>query len=369
MREIEETLSRELREVADGVHVPPLPALPQEPGAQRPWWPGLAAAAAVLVVLGVVAAVAIDRGGSETEPAPPTPTSTPSETKTPEKPVKVSTDAPSIPYTLDDRLYVGGEQVPGRWWYLETSGPTWVAMNALDNTWWWGRGPEPRRIEALIESAPVLSPDGRYVAMLDAENEVLTGFDTSVSGEGLTSVPVDLGDPGLYVRAVTVDGRVIVQGIGTATLWLPFADNATVDLTETAPGQEFLADTAAGLVVSDGFDGPKYLAEISDAGELRKFSDLPDHDTIDVSPDAEWMAWTRRGSLAGEVTSIGSLEAATVDGGQRTTFTPPEGWGFKAMEWAWESDDNLVSPVLKGQTERMARCSVLTESCVLIDAP
>ena len=40
-------------------------------------------------------------------------------------------------------------------------------MNAQDNTWWWGRGPEPRLIETLIESAPVLSPDGTYVAMID----------------------------------------------------------------------------------------------------------------------------------------------------------------------------------------------------------
>ena len=61
--------------------------------------------------------------------------------------------------------------------------------------------------------------------------------------------------------------------------------------------------------------------------------------------------------------------AGSVDGGQLTTFTPPDGWAFKVAYWAWEDDDNLVSAVVKGQGERMVRCSLLTESCVLVDAP
>ena len=75
--DIEETLSRELREVADGLSVPALPPLPQEPprGA-RHWQPLLVAAAVVLVVAGAVAAVATDRGGQEPDPAPPQPSPT-----------------------------------------------------------------------------------------------------------------------------------------------------------------------------------------------------------------------------------------------------------------------------------------------------
>lgn len=370
MLDIEKTLSQELHDVAGGLDVPALPALPQEPPrVQRHWQPMLAAAAVVLIVLGVVAVVASNRGAEDPQPAPSTPTPTPSATKSTAPPVETPRTAPTIPYTVDDQLYVDGEQVPGTWWYLQTAGPTWLAMSAQDNTWWWGRGPEPHRIETLIESSPALSPDGMYVAMIDAANGIVTGFDTSVSGEGLMSAPVDLSDPGLFVRAVTVDGKVIVQGVGTATLWLPFEDNDTVDLTETAPGQEIREGTTAGLVVSDGVDGPQYLAEITAAGELTPLGDLPAHDTIEVSPGAEWMAWTPPGTFGGEVASVGSLEIGTVDGGTQATFTAPDGWAFKAMAWAWETDDNLISPVLpdRGEgSERMARCSIQTFECVLV---
>lgn len=371
MHDIEEILNRELHEVADGLHVPALPALPQQPTARRPWPPVLAAAAAVLVVLGVIAVVATTRDDAAPQPTPnPTVTPSPGQTKTSEPPVDTPTGLPKIPYTLDDRLYVDGEQVPGTWWYLQTAGPSWLAMNAEDNTWWWGRGPEPRLIEARIEnSGPVLSPDGLYVALIDAEDGVVTGFDTTSSGEGLMSVPVDMRDPGLSVRGVTVDGKVIVQGVGTAMLWLPFDDNRTVDLTDTAPGQDIRENTAAGLVVSDGVDGAQYLAEISDDGVLAPIQDLPPNDTLTVSTAASWMAWTPAGTFGGEVTSVGSLEVETVGGGTRQVFEAPDGWAFKALEWAWETDDYLISPLLPERgdgPERMARCSVLAFECVLI---
>lgn len=367
MIDIEKALTQELHDVAGGLDVPPMPALPQEPPhARRHWMPVLAAAAVLLIVLGVVALVSVNRGGRDPDPAPPTP----EPTKVTEAPVEVlPRTAPTIPYTVDEKLYVDGEQVPGRWWYLQTAGPSWLAMSAVDNTWWWGRGPEPRGIDTLIESAPVLSPDGLYVAMIDAENGVVTGFDTTFSGEGLMSAPVDLDDPGLYVRAVTTDAKVIVQGLGNAMLWLPFEDNGTVDLTETAPGKEILANTPAGLVVSDGVDGEQYLAEISAAGELTRLGDLPANDTIEISPGGEWMTWTPPGTFGGEVESVGSLEFGTVGGDTRETFEAPDGWTFEVLAWAWETDDHLVSPVLPNGGEgaaRMVRCSVLDGDCVLI---
>lgn len=370
MHEIEDILNRELHEVADGLHVPALPELPQQPVERRPWLPVLAAAAVVLVVLGAIAFVAGNRDDSAPQPTPtPTLTPSPGQTKTSEPPVDTPTGSPEIPYLLDDQLYVDGEQVPGTWWYLQTAGPSWLAMNATDNTWWWGRGPEARLIETRIESGPALSPDGMYVAMIDAENGVVTGFDTTFSGEGFSSVPVDLRDPGLSVRGVTVDGKVIVQGLGTAMLWLPFEGDKTVDLTETAPEQDIRENTAAGLVVSDGVDGAQYLAEISDDGELAPIQDLPANDTLTVSPGASWMAWTPPGTFGGEVTSVGSLQVETVGGGTRQVFEAPDGWGFKALEWAWETDDYLVSSVLPARgdgAERMVRCSVLAFDCVLI---
>ena len=163
------------------------------------------------------------------------------------------------------------------------------------------------------------------------------------------SAPVDLRDPGLSVRAVTADGKVIVQGLGTAMLWLPFEDNETVDLTETAPGQEVLRQHPG----RPGRQGRRrrrrrrqYLAEISEAGELTPLGDLPAHDSLVVSPGGEWMAWTPPGTLGGEVTAVGSLEVGTVDGGTRRGLRrPPSGWAFKVLAWAWEDDDYLVSAV------------------------
>jgi len=372
MLDIEETLNRELHAVAGGLRVPAMPALPQEPSrAHRSWQPMLAAAAAVLIVLGVVAVVAIDRDGQTPDPAPLTPTPTPGTTKTTEPPAQVPRTAPTMPYTVDDQLYVDGEQVPGTWWYLQTGGPTWLAMRADDNTWWWGRGPEPTRIETILESSPVLSPDGTYVAMIDAENGILTGLDASFSGEGLGSVPVDLGDPGLLVAAVTNDGKVIAQGVGTGVLWLPREESDTVDLTDTAPGERILLNTPAGLVVTSGDLSRQYLAEIADDGELTPIRDLPANDSLVVSPGAEWLAWTPLGTLGGEVTEVRTLEVGTVGGGSRATFEAPDGWAFKVRAWAWETDDHLVSTVVSdggGPTERMARCSVLSSECVLIDA-
>ncbi|WP_243058162.1 hypothetical protein [Nocardioides sp. SR21] len=362
MHDVEEILNRELHEVADGLRVPPLPTL-SEDTRRRPWLPVLAAAAALLVVLGVVAVVAINRGGTAPEPAP-----SPTETASTAPPVPVSTDPPTVPYTLDGRLYVDGEQVPGTWWYLSVGGPTWLAMNADDQTWYWGRGPELNEVTDMwVDLAPVLSPDGRFVAVV--RDYGLASLDDTSDGGEVGSLPVQLGEPELRIRAVTDDGWVIVQGARTATLWQPLADGRTVDLAVTAPGQIVRASTAAGLWVSNAEEGPAYLADISEDGRLTTVVDLPDLDSLAVSPGGEWMAWTPLGSLGGEVTELGSLEAGTVDGGRSTTFTPPDGWGFKVQDWIWEDDDSLVSTVVKGRAERMVRCSVLTETCVLLDAP
>jgi hypothetical protein len=119
--------------------------------------------------------------------------------------------------------------------------------------------------------------------------------------------------------------------------------------------------------VIDGAEGEPYLAEISDAGELTRIGEIPAHDDIVVSPGARWLAWTAPGSIGGEVTSISTLEARTVDGTQQATLTAPAGWGFRVAAWVWEDDDFLVSPVVRDGRERMARCSVQQSRCVLID--
>ena len=235
--DVEETLGRELREVAEDLHVPALPSLPQEPArAPRHWQPLLVAAAVVLILAGAVTLVATTRGGQEPQPAPPSPSRTDSVERIPRT-------APTVPYVLDQQLYVDGEQVPGTWWSVQSGEAGWLAQRT-DYTWWWGRGPTANAIEGQLDVPPVLSPNGEYVGEVVDDNGqgVLSGFDTGFSGEGLGGVPVDLGSRAdgstVSVRAVTDDGRVIAQGTKTAVLWLPLVDNSTVDLTEdrTGPG-------------------------------------------------------------------------------------------------------------------------------------
>ncbi len=374
--DVEETLGRELSEVADRLEIPPMPPLPQEsPRVQRHWQPMLVAAAVVLIIAGAVAVVATTRGDQRLEPAPPSPSPSRTESAT-----RLPTTAPTVPYVLDQRLYVDGEQVPGTWWSVRSGDAGWLALRA-DNTWWWGRGAEANEIPGPHDVPPVISPNGRYVAEVRTENGegMLTGFDTAAGGEPLGSVPVDLGDSQdgsvVSIRAVTNDGKVIAQGTNTSLLWLPLAGNATVDLSATAPGQQILGSTSDGLVVTDGAGGvidgaggEPYLAQVSDAGELTAIGAIPAHDDVLFSPGAGWLVWTAPGTTGGEVTSVQTLEVQTVDGTQRATLTAPEGWGFRVRSWAWEDDGHLVSPVLRvgDGGERMARCSVQPARCVLI---
>lgn len=95
--ELEKVLVRELHEVADGLHVPPMPSLPGEearPSRVRHWQPLLVAAVVVLIVGAV--ALFLDQGGDgRPQPAPqPTPTA-PSVTPTPD--TKIAATPPAGP--------------------------------------------------------------------------------------------------------------------------------------------------------------------------------------------------------------------------------------------------------------------------------
>ena len=376
--DIEETLNRELREVADGLQVPPRPRLPRETvRPTRTWQPLLVAAAVVLLVAGTVAVLVTSRGGGEPEPAPsPTPTRI-------DESVSIPTTAPTVTYVLDRGLYVGGERVPGDWSQVWAGPKGWVAIRT-DGSWWWGWGTDPQRLSRERDLPPAISPDGGYVGEIrtDGGQTVLNGFETRFGGEGLGAVPVDPGSPEdgtqVRVRAVTDDGMVIAQGGDTAVLWRPLVDNETVDLTETAPGIQVLGNTPAGLLVTDGSDGAvdgttgaPYLAEVDEDGTLTRVASVPTHDDLLVSTGGTWLAYPPPGSTGGEVTSIGSFEVQPVGGSDTTTLAAPDGWGFQVRAWAWEDDDRLVSPVVRDSNgaERMARCSVRAGRCVLVAAP
>lgn len=383
--DIEETLSRELWEVAGRLQVPPMPTLPvTQPSApaRRHWLPMLVAAGVVLIVAGAVAVGSlIGPGNPDLEPAPPAASRTQAPTPT-EAPTPLARTAPRIPYVLDKQLYVDGVQVPGAWWSVQSGDAGWIALND-DSTWWWGTGPTAHKLSMSRDISPMISPNGRYIVMVEVQEgrTVVTGFDVRRGGDGLGAVPVDPGKTGegdpVRVRAVTDDGVVVVQGMATSLMWLPLKDGATVDLDATAPGQVILRGTPNGVVAvggangSDGATGAPYLAELSDAGQLSRIRSLPRYDDLVVGP-GRWLLWVPPGSMGGEVVALGTLEVQTIDGADRATMTAPRGWGFKVLAWAWEDAEHVIAPVLadSDQTnERIARCDVRSAQCVLVKAP
>lgn len=380
--DLEETLSRELQAVADGLHIPAMPALPDASPRERRWVPMLAAAVVVLFVAGGIAVGALGRGDNPPDPAPPSPSPSPSATDLPSPTgagVQIPTAAPTMPYVLDQALYVDGAQVPGDWWSVESGANGWLAWRP-DLSWWWGSGPDANRIEGLADVPPVISPNGRYVGVLTLDGN-LSGFDTDPSGEDFGDLPIDVGDRELgtqvTVRAVTDDGLVIAQGTETAVMWRPLVDGRLFDLTETEPGQVVVGNTPLGLVVTDGEDGEAYLAHMTATGALRHLGALPEHDQLHIDPTGTWLAYTPLGTEGGEVDRVTSLQVASVAGAGGFSLPAPDGKAFRIAAWTWEDDAHLLATVIdldvpfdvvpKG--ERLARCSVEARRCVLVEAP
>ncbi len=373
--DIERALSRELREVAEGLHVPVVPRLPRRPPRPPRRRPALlVAAAVVLVTAGTAGVVAVVTDGRTPPPAQQSPAPTPTSPVPPtpdQADGAIPGDAPTLPHVLDNRLYVDGRQVPGSWWTVRPAGQAWVAWRE-DHSWWWGRGPRAHALPNGEDVAPQISPNGRYVAVIRAENGVgvLTVVDTR-SGSSLAGTPVSLGaqrpDFPAHVVAVLDDGRVVARRGERDLLWVPGSGGSTVELSRTAPGQVVEAATAAGLVVTDGNEGRPYLADLSSAGELSRTAGLPEHDDLVVSPDGEWLAWTPAGSTGGDVTTLPSLEVRPSAGGEPATVTAPDGWEFKVRTYVWEDDAHLLSAVTSAghPGERMARCSPTQGRCVL----
>lgn len=371
--DIEETLSRELREVAEGVQVPTLPPVWQE--APRPlrqkrsrplrsWQPLLAAAAVILVVAGTVAVVATHRDPGTIQPAPQ-----PSESRTSRA---LTSNPPAVPYLLEGRLYVAGERLPGSWWTMEQAGGTWVAQRD-DDTWWWGTDAEPRAIPGKVALLAHLSPHGRLLAVASthAGGQVLL-LDTR-SGETVGTLPIDLSDPrdpeALGVVAVTDTAQVFLSDGTEQLMWLRPDSEETVDLRATAPRQWIQRSTAAGMIVLDGDKEDQgdamYLADISAAGTLTRVRTLPGEDVV-VSPSGTWLA--RGGSWGGESPTDPSIRAQSLDGGQEVALDPPDDRELLAS--AWEDDDLLIATLFRdGDETGLARCSLRQERCVLIETP
>lgn len=371
--DVEQMLTRELRQVADRVKVPPMPDLPADPRPRFVWTPVLAAAAVVVIALITVVGLSPDRDGTP-QPAPQ-PTDVATEDPTDSAPEEVPVGLPKVPYLLESVVHVGDKSFPG---YVHVEGTTkgWVAMQP-PFVWAWGNGGRPDQLEAALEQPPAVSPNGEYVAYLSTKGE-LNGFETAPAGEGMgipASVPVrDDDGVGTRVGAVTNDGWVIASGRGVGVLWRPFVDGKTVDLTRTAPGQLVWQATNAGLVVVDGTDGARtpgdgrvYLADVTADGELVPTADLPSFGMADVS--AEWVAWVPAVEVGGEVMALDEIRFRRLDGGGQGVLSPPQGWLFDNTPFTFEDDEFLVARVSNGQEQRMVRCSPALQECLLLDTP
>lgn len=384
--DIEETLGRELHEVADGLQIPIMPTLPETTSStrgsliastRRRWQSAVVAAAAAVVVAGTVVVLANNGNDGDALPAPePTTTQTPAPAPTPtpvEPEATLPRTPPTIPYVFENQLYVDGKLVEGNWCCVDGNLAGWLGWAA--DGWWWGNGRQVERLTSLVDVPPVISPDGKTVAMLRREGgEVMvTGFETRFGGEGLGGFPVDPGKAALgddpRVTAVTNDRKVIVQGQGQSWLWLPDAgERVVVDLNQTAPGAVILGATAAGLLVTNEERSTFMLATISDEGALSRVANLPQVDDLMTTPDGQWALFVPYGTFGGELAAIETLSAFRVNGDDAVvTLRPPEGWLFRVHAWAWEDDDHVIAAVTSDPGERMARCSVRLAECVLID--
>ncbi len=369
--EIDDTLARELRAVADHLDIPALPALPQDPPSSRfRWQPLLVAAAVVLVALGATATLLTLGPDRRIEPAPsPTPT---------EATERLSTAAPTVPYVVDQRLYVDGEQVPGQWFSVDGTGSGWTGIRT-DGSYWWGYDATPNPIEGVLHQPPVVSPGGGYVAyVLDEDGQgILTGFSTPANGEGFgLGVEVPVSMQGIYSRAVAVtdDGVVIGGGADFQEVWRPLDDGSVAQLGDTAPGRVVIGSTDAGLIVNegrydstDGTQGSPYLADLSQDGTLARTADLPAFAVLEAS--TRWIAWIPPGVVEGDVQTFAELRVERINGGDPGVLTPPQGWSFVNARFQWETEEHVVAAVTRGDGDRMVRCSPATEECVLLDTP
>jgi hypothetical protein len=379
--DIEKILTRELRQVADGVEVPPLPELPTGPPSRFVWPPLLAVAAAVVLIALVVLVGGPSNRSGVPQPAPQ-PTEVVTDGAADPLPETVPTGQPRVPYVLDRVAYVGDDSFPG---FDSVDGTTggWLAVEP-PFVWSWGNGGTPRGLDVAVEQPPAVSPNGQFIAYLSSEGD-LNGFQTAPDGEGMgLPVPVPVRDEdgvGTRVAAVTDDGWVIASGRGVGVLWRPFDGAEPVDLTQTAPGQLVWQATRAGLVVVDGSgdardpsgdnrvaaDGRVYLADLTPDGDLVPIADLPNFGIADVS--GEWVAWVPADQISGDVPEYDEIRVRDLDGGREGVLSLPQGWRFVNTSFTFEDDQFLVARVTDGQQERMARCSPALQECVLLAAP
>ena len=370
---IEELVRAELRSVADQVVVPPLPPLEER---RRIWPVVVAAAAAMALVIGGLTWALHDRG----EHRPPV---------DPPKRVQIDSSAPAIPWLDGDKLYAGGERIPGRWDEMVSGGETWVARR-YDLHAVWGRGTEQHDlgkvgwfyggayVEPLGMSGPFVSPGGRYLAYGGDQGEEghtpLTVLDTRTGRS--TALPARFGkhdidavtDEGLLVTSVWPDPEDPEGRPDVREHYVLGAGREPVRLE--ALGGELLSRTGApGLMLVDP-DEVVWVVELVNSHVRRavemglsqnRTDDWDARPPASLSPDWKWLLDLR---WADEQEEPSTVPVTSVDTGSTTwAFAPRLAPGY------WEPAGTLVTWVVKAESReyRLARCAPAVGACILVE--
>lgn len=351
---IEQLVRAEFRSVADQVVAPAMPPLEER---RRTWPVVVAAAAAAALVIGGLTFVLRDKA-ADPEPRP---------IETPKRAL-LHREAPTIPWIDDHALYVGGEQVPGRWGEVVVAGNAWLARRR-DLHVFWGFGTQRHDLGKVGElfgngayplrgHGPFLSRHGGWLVVASdagtGSSQRVTVVQTSSgrSHEVLVPAPGEVGgitDDGLVLSG----SRLIGPGKTSRLLTIP---------------QGWLRTNGAdGMVLSQEWRGERirsWVVEL-DGSALRRVAEVTD---ASISPDRQWLldlAWAKDHD---EPTSVPVTDLGT---GDHRRMVAPQGWVFapQLAPGFWEPHGTIVIFVVRPQDReyRTARCAPALGECVLVE--
>jgi hypothetical protein len=371
---IEKMLEDEFRVVAGDLDVPPAPVVDlvragtRARNRTRVYVAGLAAAAVAVVATGLAIADGDPRADDQ-EPAP-----APSPTRVIDENVGFPAgEAPSVPYIVDEKLFVDGKRIPGMWEPLpETQvGGTSTFVNwSTERGWLLVRNGDVEQL-TVDRGAPKLSPDGRFLVHFVGAAMVLR--DLVADRElGRISIHEELNADNEYStvpRGVDNAGRVF-YGSGRVFMWDGSGQSVPVTRPSGPPPiagdiYHVLADRIVVLGKPDGT--VLYRATVGDDGRINLEDALPGSGPRFVSPDGSWVAWqtTAEGETTG---NLGDPEedAVTVQAvGSAERFTVPLLEGTFIRDIRWESHDSML--ITMG--DRVVRCDVVERACEYAVAP
>lgn len=367
---VEQLLEHELGLVANELEIPAAPvtalvrAGEQDVVRRRGWAAGIAAAAAVAVIVAGVALADRDpRAGRELDPAPsPTATTTGGATSgvLDEADGFVTGDPPIAPYVIGTQLFVDGRPIDGEWdastVNAHASGGTVVVRDANDEWFLVTEG----RAEPLANDRgePQVSHSGRWLAHMAGDELVL--YDVRDDREvGRLTVEEEAPPEGVpWTRVpigVTDDGQVLLGGDQTQ-LW----DGAgpTVPLVDWEGFPARVMTVLSRHVVLVRGEASAVLATIDDAGKAAEIRVLGDIFGDSLSPTGDWTLTTAHLDLQTPTLAIARNKVS----GEEFEI-PLRAGTYPGVHW--ESGDT----VLILATDRVIRCRLAERSCEYAVAP